>query len=176
MSVLQPLPIAPEAALVDIIQPAMGLLPARMGSATAEVLLLAIALQESGLSTRWQVTAPAKPAKKGPARGLWQFELGGGCAEVTTHPSLGAQTRAVCVVRGWQATAPAIYEAIERDDILAAALARLLLWVQPNALPEMGDEEGAWRAYLRGWRPGKPHRDRWSQNYPRALRAFEASP
>lgn len=52
------------------IAPALAMLPARMRSDAAEVLLLAIGLQESGLIHRHQIG--------GPAHGLLQFERGGG--------------------------------------------------------------------------------------------------
>src|SRR6185312_10462500 len=66
---LLPLPIAPADALGKIIVPALATLPPEMDSSQARVMLLAIALQESGLRTREQ--------DGGPARGLWQFERNG---------------------------------------------------------------------------------------------------
>jgi hypothetical protein len=63
----------------------------------------------------------------------------------------------------------AIWNAIENDDVLAAGLARLLLYTDPQRLPALGDREGAWQLYLRTWRPGKPHRRTWNGYYQRAL-------
>ena len=54
---------------------------ARVDSPEAELLLLAIALQESGCTHRAQI--------KGPARGYWQFERGGGFAGILAHPRTG---------------------------------------------------------------------------------------
>ncbi|WP_447751835.1 hypothetical protein [Pseudomonas nicosulfuronedens] len=49
-----------------------------------------------------------------------------------------------------------MWAAIEHDDILAACMARLLLFTDPARLPALGDESGAWDMYLRVWHPGKP--------------------
>ena len=57
-------------------------------------------------------------------------------------------------MRSVSPTVDAVYSALHRDDILAAAFARLLLWTNPNALPAIGQEEAAWQLYLREWRPG----------------------
>ncbi|MNG31598.1 hypothetical protein D3C84_1174300 [compost metagenome] len=70
----------------------------------------------------------------------------------------------------------AVYVAIEHDDVLAAALARLLLWTDPGKLPKLGDEQGAWDLYLRTWRPGKPHPETWPALYAQALEAVQCSP
>ena len=56
----------------------------------------------------------------------------------------------------------AIYAALEYDDVLAAGVARLLLWTDPKALPPVGDVDAAWALYLRTWRPGKPKPDSWA--------------
>ena len=59
--------------------------------------------------------------------------------------------------------------AMETDDILAAAAARLLLFTDPRRLPALGDDREAWNLYLRNWRPGKPHRTTWPSLYAQAL-------
>ncbi|WP_199533145.1 hypothetical protein [Thiopseudomonas alkaliphila] len=59
------------------IDPALALLPARMKSKKAVVMMLAIGLQESRFIHRRQI--------KGPARGFWQFEKGGGVYGVLNH-------------------------------------------------------------------------------------------
>ena len=90
----------------------------------------------------------------GAARGLWQFERGGGVKCVLTHERTRALAANVCRLRGISATVDAVYNRLHADDVLAAAFARLLLWSSPRALPAIGDVEGAWQAYLREWRPG----------------------
>ncbi|MCT8281768.1 hypothetical protein [Xanthomonas translucens] len=161
-----PLPIAPELALSRIIVPALGELGDGMDSPPARVLMLAIALQESGLTARHQVG--------GPAHGLWQFEAGGGVRGVLTHSASQRRARALCELHGIAPTVAAMYDAIEGDDLLAAGFARLLLWTLPLALPAIGDEQGAWEQYIEAWRPGQPHRDRWASVYPLAVRAVQA--
>lgn len=152
--------MTPESLIRTAIDPALDLLP-KMDSRAARTLLLAIAWQESGMAYRRQV--------KGPARGYWQFEQGGGVRGVINHPTskphilrvLGALDYSV------EASAADCYAAIEHNDILAAAFARLLLWTDPAPLPE--DADGAWSLYLRTWRPGKPHPGTWPAHYARAL-------
>ncbi|SFL23661.1 hypothetical protein [Azotobacter beijerinckii] len=146
------------------IAPALALLPARMTSPQAEAMLLAIGLQESGLAQRRQIG--------GPARGLWQFELGG-VRGVLQHPLSRPPALAVCKARHVEPTEAAVYAALEHDDTLAAAFARLLLWTDPAPLPALGEVGNGWSLYVRTWRPGKPHRDRWDGCYARAMDALK---
>ena len=81
---------------------------------------------------------------------------------------------AVCKARGLQFNATSIWNALETDDILAAAAARLLLFTDPRRLPALGDDREAWNLYLRVWRPGKPHRATWPSLYAQALAAVTA--
>lgn len=145
------------------------LLPVAMRSTRADVQLLAIGLQESRLRYRAQLGG-------GPARGLWQFELGGisGTDGRTSwgiyhHKATREHLRRVCEARGVAFEPRAIYRALEHDDVLAAACARLLLWTLPGALPQLGDWAAAWEQYLDAWRPGKPHPDTWGGFYAEAL-------
>ncbi|QQE90501.1 hypothetical protein [Azotobacter chroococcum] len=149
------------------IAPALALLPARMTSPQAEAMLLAIGLQESGLIHRRQIG--------GPARGLFQFEQGGGVRGVMRHPLSRSHALAVCTVQGVEPTEAAVHAALEHDDILAAAFARLLLWTDPAPLPAVGEVGKAWDLYLRTWRPGKPHRNRWDACYAQAMDALEVT-
>ncbi|WP_199707465.1 hypothetical protein [Teichococcus wenyumeiae] len=53
-----------------------------------------------------------------------------------------------------------VWRALEGHDLLAYALARLLLLTDPYAVPETVN--AGWDCYAKGlWRPGKPHRDKW---------------
>jgi len=82
--------------------------------------------------------------------------------------------------RNVEANDTAIWNAIEFDDVLAAGLARLLVWSDPRPLPSLGDDEAAWALYLRTWRPGAyargtpdqqaALRTKWSVNYDAATR------
>jgi hypothetical protein len=142
------------------INPAFGMLPAKMDSDAARVMLLAIGLQESRLKYRYQKTTD--PYTKGPARGLWQFERGGGVIGVMTHRATKKLAEDICKARGVPFDSPLIHAKLEFDDILAAAFARLLLWADAKPLPEFdADHDTAWDCYIRSWRPGKPHRETW---------------
>lgn len=151
--------------LADAMVPAFALLPAKMDSPAARCQMLAIGLQESRFIHRRQIG--------GPARGFWQFERLGGVRGVLTHAGTKGHAQAVCKARGVPATADAVYEALDKDDVLAAAFARLLLWSDPKPLPALGDAESAWALYLRTWRPGKPHPQTWGALYGRALEATQ---
>ena len=148
------------------IRPAYKLLPSRMDSPQATVMLLAIGLQESRFEHRRQIG--------GPARGFWQFERGGGVRGVLNHPASKAHALAVCADRGVEPTAAKVYERLEHDDVLAAAFARLLLWTDRPPLPPIGHGPAAWSLYTRTWRPGKPHRKTWDALYDKAVAAEEA--
>lgn len=133
------------------IDPALDLLPARMDTPEARVMLLAIGMQESRLVHRRQI--------KGPARGFWQFEQGGGVRGVLNHDVSARHANMVCAVRGVWPKSESVYKAIENDDVLAAAFARLLLWTDPKPIPT--DKDAAWALYERTWRPGRPHKESW---------------
>ena len=156
------------------LNPALSLLPAVMDSAQARVMLIAIALQESRLTHRWQVIDPKRPDVKGPARGLFQFEKGtrasrGGVWGVFLHQASKDRLAALCKARSVACDPDAIYAALEYDDVLAAGVARLLLWTDPKALPPVGDADAGWALYLRTWRPGKPHPETWPDLYRQAV-------
>lgn len=127
----------------------------------ARVMLLAIPGQESGWRHREQVG--------GPAHGLYQFERGGGVRGVLTHRLSSPVARDVCNALLVYPSETPVYDALVNNDALACAFARLLLWTDPRALPDVGDQDGAWALYNRTWRPGKPHPDRWGANYSAAV-------
>lgn len=160
------LPIAPADALAQVIVPALATVPAPMDSREARLMLLAIALQESGLRVREQ--------QGGPAHGLWQFERNGVLAVM--HNTRTADTVFHwCDANSVTYGSNAIYEQLALDDELACVFARLLLWSDPRALPEIGDCMGAFDVYERSWRPGKPSYTRWRDTaYPQALAALQA--
>ena len=149
--------------LKDVIEPALLLLPERMRTDQAKVMLLAIGLQESRFVHRRQIG--------GPARGFWQFEDGrlSGLAGLFTLNSTKAHMKALCDARGVNFDRTSVYNRLEFDDILAAAVARLLLWSSPASLPTLGNAEAAWNLYIAVWRPGKPHRHTWNALYEQAL-------
>ena len=152
------------------VSPALALLPARMDTPGARVMLLAIGLQESRFTHRQQIG--------GPARGFWQFEKGtrasrGGVWGVFLHMASKGHLAVLCKARSVACDPDAIYGALEYDDVLAAGVARLLLWIDPKALPAIGDADAGWALYLRTWRPGRPHPRTWPALYAQAMAAVE---
>lgn len=160
------LPASNESVLAQAINPALGMLPQAMRSDPARCMLLAIGRQESNFATRQQVN--------GPARGLFQFEPNGVRAVLYSTKSGDALYR-FAQAGGVRYGSIPIYDALLTDDVLAAGLARLLLWCDPQPLPAVGDADGAWQTYLRCWRPGKPDRERWSSAYGLAVETVDAA-
>ncbi len=151
------------------IEPALALLPQGMDSLQARVMLLAIGLQESQFLYRKQMG-------NGPARGFWQFEEGtrasrGGVYGVYLHDASRFWLDRLCRARGVPFAPREIWSALETDDVLAAGVARLLLFTDPRRLPAIHDTNGAWDLYARTWRPGKPHPTKWPDNHRRARQA-----
>jgi hypothetical protein len=155
--------VTPDLFLDTAISPAFGLLPSRMGSAEARAMVLAIALQESELTKRRQMAG-------GPARGYCQFEKGGGVHGVLTHHASRAHAKAFCRLIDIEPTDDAVYVALEFNDLLCAAFARLLLWTSPLQLPSVDEPARGWRIYQDTWRPGKPHPETWDGCFARAWR------
>ena len=156
---MQPLTAAQRcAAIIEYaINPAMAMLPPKMTSDKATVMLLAIGLQESRLTHRKQIG--------GPAKSFLQFESGGGVKGVMTHSASSASAKSLCQALAVPFDRASIFQAMEFNDVLAFGLGRLLLYTDPKALPEIGDAQAAWSLYQRVWRPGKPHRQTWDELY-----------
>ncbi|MGO1069323.1 hypothetical protein [Lysobacter sp. CA199] len=178
------LPATPSEALREAVIPGLALLPAKLDSPAARLLVLGICMQESNLTDRAQVL---NGGGKGPARGLPQFERGteaskGGVWGIYLHPASRELLRGVCAARKVPFHPNAIWKAIEVDDLLAVACARLLLLTDAEPLPAVGDLDGAFVYYLRTWRPGAARTPegkakclvRWRTHYPRALAAVSA--
>lgn len=96
-------------------------------------------------------------------------------AGVRTHAATRALAAELYAERGVVPNDAAIWNAIEHDDVLAAGLARLLLFSDPRPLPDVDNETGAWALYLRTWRPGKPHAATWP-GFHRQARRFLGVP
>lgn len=145
--------------VVQHVYPVMtALLPAPMASRPAFALLTAIALQETKFVARRQYGP-------GPARGFWQFEMGG-TEGVLEHHASRAIAVGVCDVLGYPPDPRTVHLALEHNDVLAACFARLLLWTDPRMLPQTADDAmTGWLQYLACWRPGKPHPDTWNRYF-----------
>ncbi len=128
----------------------------------AHVLLTTIAGQETGWAARVQAG--------GYARSYWQFEKGGGVAQVMQRclPQVSALCRSLDV----PVSASTIFEAMAWNDTLACGMARLLLWQDPKPLPSVGDTVGAWNYYVRNWAPGIPRYETWQERYQTALQVI----
>lgn len=145
--------------LIDLaIRPALEMLIPELHGLLAERLLVAIAVQESGITHRAQIG--------GPARGWWQFERIG-VEGVLRHRKAGPVLSNIAAVLGYPPDAHVLHSAIEHNDLLAAATARLALWTDPHPLP--GDSANAWACYLRVWRPGHPRPEHWDASWARAM-------
>ena len=156
--------MTPSELNTEVLTPALALLPARMDSPQARAMLITIGLQESALIFRRQMN-------NGPAKGLWQFERGGGVKGVMTHPAAREHTLNLCNHFDIPVSATAIWDALEVNDVFAATIARVLLWTDPLPLPDVGDATGSWALYERVWRPGKPHPAKWLGNRVQAAQA-----
>jgi hypothetical protein len=132
-----------------------------LDSLPARHMLLAIALQETGVMHRRQVTADGREA--GPAVSFWQFEKGGACTGVLTHPKCATRMKVFCAGHGITTAPAALWEAMKTNDVLGAAAARLLLYTLPNKLP-LASVDG-WNQYVAAWRPGKPHKATWDAHW-----------
>ena len=148
-----------------------GILPARMDSPMARVMMVAIGLQESNLSARRQGAG-------GPARGFHQFERGspsnrGGVWGVFNHRATRDIARDACERLHIRPVYDSAHIALEFCDPLDLALSRLLLWTLPQALPAFHSvysvEEQGWAQYIAVWRPGKPRPSDWPANWKKAM-------
>lgn len=143
--------------LAFVLPAAFNQLAVDMRSNEATALLLAIGLQESKFQERRQVG--------GPARGFWQFELGG-VKGVLSHEDTAMVIAGILRrLRYGQADPTSILVALEHNDTLAACFARCLLWTLPNRLPKPHEGREAYQQYLAAWRPGKPRPETWTTNY-----------
>lgn len=135
------------------------LLPVAMTSPQAFAMLTAIGLQESRFMVRRQYGP-------GPARGFWQFEMGGVEGVLEHSASRGAAVN-VCAVLGYNpGDTRGVHLALEHNDVLAACFARLLLWTDPRMVPQDASKStDGWIQYLACWRPGRPHPETWAGHF-----------
>lgn len=142
-----------------IYEATMKLLPTAMDTPKAKAMMYAIGMQEGDKFT------VRRQYNDGPARGFWQFEQGGGVRGVLTHAATKHHAKAILDQLQYNDYPTTVWNALEHNDILAMAFARLNLWWAAGALPEPGDYDGSWAYYINTWRPGKPHRSTWNGYY-----------
>jgi hypothetical protein len=136
---------------------AFSIMGERFDSDQARAMLMAIALQESGLTHRTQHGS-------GPARSFWQFETIG-IVGLFSNPRTESMLVDACEVLCVSPGVVDVYDAIEHNDVLALICARALLSQVPQRLPERDDPDGGWDQYVRQWRPGRPRRDSWNAHF-----------
>lgn len=155
--------MTPQRLLTTAINPALAELELQgiPQNAHAARFMLAIALQESGLRHRRQVTAGGQ--ESGPASGYVQFEQGGGCKGVLTHKSVASKMINICSAYDVNPTPAGLWEAMRYNDIVAMCAARLLIYTLPKGLPTTSEQ--GWDQYMAAWRPGRPHPQTWAKNW-----------
>lgn len=154
---------------------AYSLLPGQMDSREATAMLLTIGLHESGFRARKQ--GPLRPLKSiedfdptaGPARGFWQFERAGGCAEILQSPDTKDIAVPICKMFLIDPNPRAVHAAIGLHDVLAACFARLLLYRDARPMPSPVEASKGYSIYLRNWRPNADaaasHAKDWPGNF-----------
>lgn len=164
------------------IEAGLALLPEPLRSLDAKVQLYATSIQENPTrAPRQIIKKDGKLQPIGPAAGDYQFEKTGGIRGLLNFKSESVQSllTSVCAARQVLRTVDGLFDAIQRDPVLAAALARLLYFTDAGALPKAGAEQYAWDVYLRTWRPGAYERDpkglraKWSKSYAEAMKAYD---
>lgn len=163
--------MTPHRLLETAIKPALAELAATgiPDSFSARRFLLAIAMQESNLTHRRQVTSDG--TANGPAASYWQGEVTGGMILTLKHRATAKRMRDLCEAFDVDSTPRALWEAIRYHDILAAGAARLLIYTLPSKLPT--DTWQGWAQYNDAWRPGKPHPSKWPGNWDLATKIAE---
>jgi len=161
--------MTPELLLKTAIIPALGMLDSKLDTPAARAMLIAIALQETGLRARRQMLEARDhwwESKPGKGHGFWQFERDGATRGVMVrHAAASALVLPVIDALLYPRDPYAVHEALIHNDVLACVLARALLYSVPDALPGPNDPEKGWVQYVSAWRPGKPHVEPWANNY-----------
>lgn len=161
--------MTPELLLKTAIIPALSLLDPKLDTPEARAMLIAIALQETGLRARRQMLEARDhwwESKPGKGHGFWQFERDGATRGVMVrHAAASAIVLPVIDALLYPRDPYAVHEALIHNDVLACVLARALLYSVPDALPGPNDPEKGWVQYVSAWRPGKPHVEPWANNY-----------
>ena len=160
--------MTPELLLKAAIIPALSLLDSELNTRPARAMLIAIALQETGLRARRQMLEARDhwwESKPGKGHGFWQFERDGGVRGVMRHAAASAIVLPVIDALLYPRDPYAVHEALIHNDVLACVLARALLYSTPDAMPRPNEADKGWAIYLKAWRPGKPHPEIWENHY-----------
>jgi len=147
----------------------------KYNSKEAQAQILAIGLQESQFKYRRQLIGGHKrwwESLKGPAVSYFQFERIG-IRGVLEHHSTEHLADYVLKMFDYPSNVGTIHRALVHNDLLAAVFARLALYRYPAPLPVRGEFSTGWIQYLDVWRPGKPHPERWEENFNRAWKIVD---
>lgn len=144
--------------LAGVIRPALELLNEPYDSSEAEVLLVAIALQETKLKDRFQVGG-------GPAMSFWQIE------PPTAYRTVAKWPAGAAVLANLELSTNDLMSWLPWSELGACIVARGILWLEPSPLPDVPNPSAGWQYYAeKCWRPGKPHPELWSDHYWEASR------
>jgi hypothetical protein len=157
---------------------AYSLLPGQMNTREATAMMLATGLHESAFKARVQGRMRALKTlddfnpQAGPARGFWQFERGGGVAEILESPDTKDIAIPICKMFLFDPNRQAIHTALGFHDVLQAVFARLLLWRDSRPMPTPLQFSEGYSIYLRNWRPNvdaaAAHKKDWPGNFTNA--------
>jgi hypothetical protein len=155
-------------ALLDklIVRPTLEWLGPVFNTPGRRLLLIAIAMQESGLRDRLQIDENGKVLPH-LGRSWWQFERGTVGLVLAHERCLWLPYRVQEL--GYNPTPHGVHDAMAHNDILGCAMGAALLWSDLKRLPSIGDEKSAWACYMRNWNPGKPRPQDWPENYALAM-------
>lgn len=158
-----------------VISAAFSLLPGQMNSREARAMMLAIGFHESAFQARVQggsVRNGHVVRGDGPARGFFQFERGGGTAEILTSPDTKDIAIPICRMFLYEPTPAVVHPVLADNDVLAAVFCRLLLWRDTRPMPSPIESEKGYDIYRRNWRPNPDaaarHANAWTENFARA--------
>jgi hypothetical protein len=169
--------VKPEILVRDAIDPAHRFLSTLTGRALdtpeARLFSLAISFQETDVDDRIQVGDGGKLLPKY-ARSFWQFERMGGVAELIEHPKAGPLLKAICERLDIPCEVNLLHEAMAWNDFLAACMARLLFWIDPDPVPGLTDVDKAYQVYDRRWRPGNKRPEDWPKSHAKAAKVIAA--
>ena len=117
---------------------------------------------EQGAAVGNRAAGPVGGAVGGAVGGI-AGGVAGGVKGVLNHPATHTPARKLCEARRIKPVMADVHDALAWDDVLAAGMARLLLYSLPDPLPTTAEE--GWRQYVEAWRPGKPHPEKWPQSW-----------
>ena len=162
--------MTPEEFYTTVLTPALNKVakfaPEMPRDRSVEVLMTAISGQEANWTERSQHPG-------GEAHGLFQCQLNN-IEDIIANPASAEFFKLAMKEFGINTTtAEHIFDilATPEGDVLAAVMARLNLWCDPNPIPPADEQQSLWQCYLRTWRPGAPNLKRWEVVYGQALSA-----